>query len=96
MLHCDLKPSSILLDNDLTAQVGDFGLAKILLAASGESFSTDSSSICIRGTIGYVAPGQILSNYPSSYSFTNQLATYPIIMFVFSAIHHFEHDGYDI
>uniref|UniRef100_A0A6N2KPI2 non-specific serine/threonine protein kinase n=1 Tax=Salix viminalis TaxID=40686 RepID=A0A6N2KPI2_SALVM len=56
VLHCDLKPSNILLDNDLTAQVGDFGLAKILLAASGESFSTDSSSICIRGTIGYVPP----------------------------------------
>uniref|UniRef100_A0A6N2M2Z9 non-specific serine/threonine protein kinase n=1 Tax=Salix viminalis TaxID=40686 RepID=A0A6N2M2Z9_SALVM len=56
VLHCDLKPSNILLDNDLTAQVDDFGLAKILLAASGESFSTDSSSICIRGTIGYVAP----------------------------------------
>uniref|UniRef100_A0A6N2M767 non-specific serine/threonine protein kinase n=1 Tax=Salix viminalis TaxID=40686 RepID=A0A6N2M767_SALVM len=56
VLHCDLKPSNILLDNDLTAQVGDFGLAKILLAAAGESFSTDSSSICIRGTIGYVAP----------------------------------------
>ncbi|KAG5229768.1 LRR receptor serine/threonine-protein kinase [Salix suchowensis] len=56
VLHCDLKPSNILLDNDLTAQVGDFGLAKILLAAGGESFSTESSSICIRGTIGYVAP----------------------------------------
>ncbi|KAJ6874914.1 LRR receptor-like serine/threonine-protein kinase [Populus alba x Populus x berolinensis] len=56
VVHCDLKPSNILLDNDLTAHVGDFGLAKILLAALGESFSTVSSSICIRGTIGYVAP----------------------------------------
>ncbi|KAJ6969990.1 LRR receptor-like serine/threonine-protein kinas e [Populus alba x Populus x berolinensis] len=56
VVHCDLKPSNILLDNDLTAHVGDFGLAKILLAALGESFSTESSSICIRGTIGYVAP----------------------------------------
>uniref|UniRef100_A0A6N2MBL0 non-specific serine/threonine protein kinase n=1 Tax=Salix viminalis TaxID=40686 RepID=A0A6N2MBL0_SALVM len=56
-LALDYLPTvNILLDNDLTAQVGDFGLAKILLAAGGESFSTESSSICIRGTIGYVAP----------------------------------------
>uniref|UniRef100_A0A6N2LFV5 non-specific serine/threonine protein kinase n=1 Tax=Salix viminalis TaxID=40686 RepID=A0A6N2LFV5_SALVM len=44
VLHCDLKPSNILLDNDLTAQV--------ILACE----SSQISSICIRGTIGYVAP----------------------------------------
>ena len=57
--HCDIKPSNILLDADMVAHLGDFGLAKLLKSIS--SSSTDQiSSIGIRGTVGYVAPGNLL------------------------------------
>ncbi|KAH6770358.1 hypothetical protein C2S52_015161 [Perilla frutescens var. hirtella] len=54
IVHGDLKPSNILLDHDMTACVGDFGLAKIVsnIVPPHES----NSSIGIRGTLGYVPP----------------------------------------
>lgn len=50
-------PSNVLLDHELCAHVGDFGLAKILLATTGQFNRSQTSSIRIKGTIGYVAPG---------------------------------------
>ncbi|KAI3809475.1 hypothetical protein L1987_25451 [Smallanthus sonchifolius] len=52
VVHGDLKPSNILLDDDMVAHVGDFGLAQIL------ETSYLNSSTGWRGTIGYVAPGK--------------------------------------
>ncbi|KAM7477761.1 hypothetical protein LguiA_025974 [Lonicera macranthoides] len=54
IVHCDLKPSNIILDRDMVAHVGDFGLAKFLLP--NHANANQSSSNGIRGTVGYIAP----------------------------------------
>ncbi|CAL5363826.1 unnamed protein product [Camellia sinensis] len=57
VVHCDPKPSNILLDKDKTGHVGDFGLAKFFADhATHGLFGNETSSIGIRGTIGYTTP----------------------------------------
>ncbi|GAB2228017.1 hypothetical protein Droror1_Dr00009846, partial [Drosera rotundifolia] len=48
MIHCDIKPSNILLDEDMVAHIGDFGLMKF--------HSEKNSSVGLGGTIGYAPP----------------------------------------
>ncbi|KAL9162563.1 hypothetical protein ABFS82_07G099000 [Erythranthe guttata] len=60
IVHGDLKPSNILLDEDMMACVGDFGLAKIISSVHPPHES--SSTIGIKGTIGYVPPEYGTSN----------------------------------
>jgi serine/threonine protein kinase len=59
VVHCDLKPSNVLLGDDMTACVGDFGLARFLPEASNQLPADESSSVGLKGTIGYAAPGNI-------------------------------------
>ncbi|XP_027941327.1 probable LRR receptor-like serine/threonine-protein kinase At3g47570 [Vigna unguiculata] len=54
VVHCDIKPSNVLLDDDMVAHLGDFGLARLLHVATGHSSRDQVSSSAIRGTIGYV------------------------------------------
>ncbi|XP_055802437.1 probable LRR receptor-like serine/threonine-protein kinase At3g47570 [Solanum dulcamara] len=50
IIHCDLKPANVLLDEDMVAHVGDFGISKIL------AISKSVAHTMTLGTLGYIAP----------------------------------------
>ncbi|XP_050292515.1 G-type lectin S-receptor-like serine/threonine-protein kinase LECRK2 [Quercus robur] len=50
IIHCDIKPQNILMDDFWTAKISDFGLAKFLMADQTRTFTG------VRGTRGYLAP----------------------------------------
>ncbi|XP_044479911.1 PR5-like receptor kinase [Mangifera indica] len=58
ILHLDIKPYNILLDDDFCPKISDFGLAKI--CPNKESIVSMAAA---RGTIGYIAPEVFSRNF---------------------------------
>ncbi|CAI0544364.1 unnamed protein product [Linum tenue] len=59
IVHCDIKPQNVLLDENFTAKVSDFGLAKLMNREDSGVYTM------VRGTRGYLAP-EWISNQPIS------------------------------
>ncbi|VAI17937.1 unnamed protein product [Triticum turgidum subsp. durum] len=59
VIHCDLKPSNVLINDDMTALVSDFGISRLVMSVGGVANMADvgaSTANMLCGSIGYIPP----------------------------------------
>jgi serine/threonine protein kinase len=68
VVHCDLKPSNVFLDDDMTAVVADLGIAQLVKDVGDRDFGSNTCSAdpcnsvtgLLQGSVGYIAQGSYL------------------------------------
>ncbi|CAN7059294.1 unnamed protein product [Brassica rapa subsp. trilocularis] len=74
IVHFDIKPQNILLDDNLCPKVSDFGLAKLC-----EKRESILSLLDTRGTIGYIAP-ELVSRIYGRVSYKSDVYSYGMLV----------------
>ncbi|XP_054777305.1 rust resistance kinase Lr10-like [Prosopis cineraria] len=74
ILHFDIKPHNILLDDKFTPKISDFGLAK--LCSKDQSIVSMTTA---RGTLGYIAP-EIFSRNFGNVSYKSDVYSYGMLL----------------
>ena len=74
--HSDLKPSNILLNDEMIRHVGGFDLATFLHDATQDCSTNQASSIGVRGTIGYTLLGKYNLHFLSFFLFPSPIVPY--------------------
>ncbi|XVE60243.1 hypothetical protein DITRI_Ditri05aG0112900 [Diplodiscus trichospermus] len=83
VIHCDLKPSNILLNVDMTAMVSDFGMARLVMTVGAGNGDEDiekmgnSTANMLCGSIGYIAPEY---GYGSSTSIRGDVYSFGVVV----------------
>ena len=59
VVHCDLKPNNVLLDEDMSGHVADFGIARLIDETSDGSIT---STLSLKGSVGYIPTSMTFFN----------------------------------